>query len=126
MMVIGKWECDVEQEPEECTFSLYDEERRCVVCGRQCGWEMRQWHPGPILIVSGWCESPEYHDPATCTQLEDILREAIFKRRGVVLMPLSITGCEAVNATTWKYHFYGSETVARFGIDKESEQGRTA
>lgn len=126
-MKISKWECDVTQDPEQCSYFAFGDDRRCVVCGVPEGVGI-QHHSGPELVAAGWFESPEYCESGAWESMGAVAKAHIEKKhRGLVLMPLYVTGCEPFdNGSTWRYLFRGVKMVERHFADKANEHGRTA
>lgn len=108
----------LEREPEPCMFEIEDSDPHCAICGQQCSHSMRQWHPGPVIKVSGWFETQETYELDV-----DMRREAKLLYRKVQLfpdIPIVVTSCEWINDETYRYSFYGQKYV---GVAK-MKQGR--
>lgn len=107
----------IEREPEPCVFEIEDPNPRCVICGQQCSHSMKQWHPGPVIKVSGWFETRE-----PCGLDADIRRDAKLLYRKEQLFPgidIVVTGCESIIDGIYRYSFYGQKYI---GVKKVARE----
>lgn len=122
-MEIGKWKCDLEQEPEQCSYLTFSDDRRCIVCGIPEGIGI-QHHSGPEMVATGWFESPEYRQADAWVDVESDLRTRIEKRGDIVLMPLHVVACiSSDDGATWTYSFRGVKMVERVFAEKLASKG---
>lgn len=109
-MNISNWAWKLERELEPCSFlMLADVDPLCVLCGKPCSLERKNEHAGPVLRVSGWLETVEYHDLSA-----DIWRGLRLPKRdgqAVPDIPIFVTGYELIGDRAHRYLFAGSAFV---------------
>lgn len=125
-MKIENWFATLEREAEDCVFEIRDGKPCCVICGKRRALGMKQWHPGPILTLSGSFESPECREP----NVEPLDAHFITHNgKRVDLppdMPIFITSRESIEDGIYRYSFAGKRIVEVPAKCDERPQGSLA